>query len=104
MYKKVNFTGNFWEYIFIGILLLIGSIVTFGLLLPYFVYWNVEYFFTHMEIDGHALRFTGNFWEYFFVSIGLIILSAVTFGIALPYYLWWSVKYFFDKLEVPDFN
>ena len=48
---KVVFVGNFWEYFGLSILLFILSIVTFGLLFPYWVYWSFKYFFSHMEIE-----------------------------------------------------
>lgn len=48
---KIVFTGNFWEYFAISIALLILTAVTFGLALPYWVYWSFKYFFGKMEIE-----------------------------------------------------
>lgn len=48
---RIIFTGNFWEYFLMAIGLLVLSVITVGLLLPYFIYWQVKYFFTHMEIE-----------------------------------------------------
>ncbi len=50
---KIVFTGNFWGYFFKFIFFLILSIITFGLFLPYLVYWTTKYFFTHLEIEIH---------------------------------------------------
>lgn len=47
---KIVFTGNFWEYFVISLGLLVLSIFTFGLLLPYYFYWIIKYFFTRMEL------------------------------------------------------
>ena len=51
MVRKVNFTGNFWEYFVMSLVLLVLSFVTFGLVFPYYVYWSAKYFFTHLEIE-----------------------------------------------------
>ena len=48
---KIVFTGNFWEYFGLSIALLVLTVVTFGLALPYWVYWSLKYFFTRMEIE-----------------------------------------------------
>ena len=52
---RIVFTGNFWHYCFKGllvtVLMLILSPLTLGLSLMYIPYWNVEYFFAHMEIE-----------------------------------------------------
>ncbi len=53
---KIVFTGNFWEFFFIAIGLLVLSVVTFGLFLPYFVYWQFKYFFNNMEIEMYDNR------------------------------------------------
>lgn len=47
---KVVFCGNFWEYFFTSIGLLVFSICTLGLLFPYWMYWSFKYFFTKLEI------------------------------------------------------
>ena len=48
---KIVFVGNFWIYFGISILLMILTIVTVGLALPYWLYWSQKYFFTNMEIE-----------------------------------------------------
>ena len=48
---KIVFTGNFWDYFFMSIFLLILSALTFGLFLPYLVYWSAKYYFDHLEIE-----------------------------------------------------
>lgn len=48
--SKIRFTGNFWEYFFTSIGLLILSIITFGILLPYWTYWSAKYFFSKLEL------------------------------------------------------
>lgn len=45
------FTGNFGDYFLKSLGLLILSIITLGLALPYWVYWSYKYFFTHLEIE-----------------------------------------------------
>lgn len=51
--SRIIFTGNFCEYFFTSLLLLLLGAVTFGLALPYYVYWSFKYFFTHMEIEAY---------------------------------------------------
>lgn len=46
----VRFTGSFIDYFFSSLLLLFLSVVTFGIMLPYWVYWSFKYFFTKLEI------------------------------------------------------
>lgn len=48
---KIIFTGGFWEYFIMSLGLAVLSIISLGLLLPYYIYWNYKYFFTHMEIE-----------------------------------------------------
>jgi len=50
--KKIIFTGDFWEYFFKTIGLAILSFITVGILLPYFIWWQAKYFFSHLEIEG----------------------------------------------------
>ena len=100
--KKIKFTGGFWEYFGYSILLLLLSIITFGLALPYLVYWSMKYFFTKLEIDGNPVIFTGSFGEYFGYSILLMLLSIITFGLAIPFWAYWSFQYFFTKMEVGE--
>lgn len=102
MTTKIKFTGNFLEYFIMSLGLLLLSVLTLGLALPYFSYWNLKYFFTKMKIENDDVVYTGNFWEYFIMSLGLLILSVLTFGLAIPYWIYWSVKYFFSKLEIRE--
>ena len=102
MSKQIKFTGGFGEYFIMSLGLLVLSVITFGIALPYWVYWSYKYFFTRMEIDGKRVNFTGEFGEYFIMSLGLLLLSVITFGIALPYWVYWSFKYFFTRMEVQD--
>ena len=55
---KVVFRGNFWEFFLIFLSLMILSILTLGLLLPYLFYWQFKYFFTHMELEIYDNRTT----------------------------------------------
>jgi hypothetical protein len=48
---KIIFTGNFFEFFLFSLGLMVLSIVTLGIALPYVVYWQFKYFFTHMEIE-----------------------------------------------------
>jgi len=48
---QIIFTGNFWEYFFTSLLLLLLSVLTLGLLLPYWAYWSLKYFFTRLRIE-----------------------------------------------------
>lgn len=100
--KKITFTGSFGEYFGYSILLLLLSIITLGIALPYWTYWSLKYFFTKMRIEDKPVIFTGSFGEYFLYSILLLLLSIITVGIALPYWVYWSYKYFFTRLEVKE--
>lgn len=102
MARKINFTGGFIEYFLISLGLLVLSAITFGIALPYYIYWSFKYFFSKLELDGKPLKFSGSFGEYFLISLGLLVLSVITFGIALPYWGYWSFKYFFTHMEVPE--
>lgn len=51
MRANIKFTGNFWDYFFKSIGLTILAIITLGILLPYVVYWSVEYFAKNLEIE-----------------------------------------------------
>ena len=48
---KIIFTGSFGDYFFTSLGLLVVSILTFGILIPYWVYWQYKYFFDHLEIE-----------------------------------------------------
>ena len=50
--KKVYFTGHFLDYFLKSIGLLILCILSFGILLPYYVYWNAKYFVNHLEVEA----------------------------------------------------
>lgn len=50
---KIIFTGSFGEFFIMSLGLLVLSVITFGILLPYLVYWQFKYFFTHLEIELH---------------------------------------------------
>lgn len=101
---KIQFTGNFFEFFFISLLLLILSVITVGIATPYWVYWSSKYFFTNLEVeDAYYIKFTGSFVSYFFSSLFLLFLSIVTLGIMLPYWAYWSFKYFFTRLEIVEF-
>jgi uncharacterized membrane protein YjgN (DUF898 family) len=104
MNKKIQFTGSFGEYFIMSLGLLLLSVITFGLALPYYSYWNFKYFFTKLRVGDNNVVYTGHFMEYFLMSLGLLLLSVITFGLALPYWIYWSVKYFFSKLELKESN
>ncbi len=48
---KIIFKGNFWDFFlkFIGLLVL--SVITFGLVLPYLFFWQMKYFVDNLEIE-----------------------------------------------------
>lgn len=48
---KIYYKGNFFEYFFISLGLLILSVLTFGILLPYYFYWTMKYFVSNLEIE-----------------------------------------------------
>jgi uncharacterized membrane protein YjgN (DUF898 family) len=52
MNQKIIFTGNFWSFFGFSILLIIGSVLTLGLLLPYYLYWQFKYFVNNLEIEA----------------------------------------------------
>lgn len=51
MKGKIIFTGNFWDFFLTSLGLLVLSIATLGLLLPYLAYWQYKYFVTHLEVE-----------------------------------------------------
>jgi uncharacterized membrane protein YjgN (DUF898 family) len=102
MSKKIKFTGEFGEYFIMSLGLLLLSVITFGLALPYWAYWSSKYFFTKLEFEDKKVLFSGSFGEYFIMSLGLLLLSIITFGLAFPYWIYWSFKYFFARLEVEE--
>jgi uncharacterized membrane protein YjgN (DUF898 family) len=58
MKGKIVFTGHFLEYFIMSLGLLLLCVITFGIALPYYAYWNFKYFFSNMEIeiDPSAIR------------------------------------------------
>ncbi len=50
--QKIKFTGNFGEYFGWSVLLFFATVFTFGLMAPYWTYWNVKYFVSHLEIEA----------------------------------------------------
>ncbi|CTQ54759.1 hypothetical protein LP7551_03294 [Roseibium album] len=53
---KIIFKGNFWEFFVMVLGLMILSIVTLGLFLPYLFYWQFKYFFNNMELEIYDNR------------------------------------------------
>ena len=51
MKGKIVFKGHFAEYFVMSLGLLILTIITLGILLPYYVYWSLKYFFTRLEVE-----------------------------------------------------
>jgi uncharacterized membrane protein YjgN (DUF898 family) len=53
MTKKgiIIFNGNFLEYFFISIFLLLLSAISFGLVFPYYLYWSVKYFVSNLSLE-----------------------------------------------------
>ncbi len=49
--KKIYFTGNFWDYFIKTLVLVLLTLVTFGLLTPYLIWWQAKYFFNRLEIE-----------------------------------------------------
>ncbi len=50
---RLKFTGSFGDYFLKSLGLLVLSIVTFGLAIPYWMYWQWKYFFDHMEMEQY---------------------------------------------------
>ncbi len=48
--NKVNYTGNFLHWFLYNLLWSLVTIITFGIFLPYQIYWNQKYFFSHLEV------------------------------------------------------
>ena len=48
---RIVFMGGFWEYFLISLGLAVLTIATFGLLLPFFIYWHFHYFIKNMGIE-----------------------------------------------------
>lgn len=48
---KIIFTGHFMDYFIKSIGLFVLSILTLGILMPYWVYWQMKYFVDNLEIE-----------------------------------------------------
>lgn len=53
---KIRFTGSFGEFFLISLGLMLLSLITLGLALPYFVYWQFKYFVSNLEIELYSNR------------------------------------------------
>lgn len=98
--RKFKFTGSFGEFFLYALGLLFLSVITAGIVFPYFVYWTNKYFFSNLELDGVKVLFKGQFSDYFIMSLGLFFLSIITIGLAFPYWIYWNGKYFSSNLEM----
>jgi len=99
---NIRFTGSFGQFFIVSLGLMLLSIITLGLALPYLSYWTTRYFFTELEVGNRPVEFTGSFGEYFLIALGLILLTVLTLGLAAPYFAYWNVKYFASNLQVPS--
>lgn len=50
--KKIYFVGSFGGYFFKSLGLLVLSVLSCGILLPYFAYWSVKYFVNNLEVEA----------------------------------------------------
>ncbi len=48
---RVVFKGSFGEFFCMSLGLIVLTICTFGILLPYFIYWQSKFFFEHLELE-----------------------------------------------------
>lgn len=48
---KIIFTGSFWEFFLASLGLWLLSAITIGIALPWAIWWQAKYFFTHLEIE-----------------------------------------------------
>jgi uncharacterized membrane protein YjgN (DUF898 family) len=48
---KIVFVGSFADYFIKSVGLMALTAITFGLLLPYFIYWQAKYFADNLEIE-----------------------------------------------------
>lgn len=53
---KIKFTGNFGDFFLKSLGLMILSVLTVGLLVPYFLYWQYKYFVSHLEVELYNVR------------------------------------------------
>lgn len=53
---KIRFTGSFGEFFLISLGLMLLSLITLGLALPYFVYRQFKYFVSNLEIELYSNR------------------------------------------------
>ena len=51
---KIEFKGNFGDYFLKSVALFFLSVFTFGLLLPYWLYWQFQYFVDNLEIEMYG--------------------------------------------------
>ena len=63
--KKFHFTGSFGHFFIYALGLFILSVFSFGIVLPYFIYWINKYFFSNLELDGKKILFKGIFGDIF---------------------------------------
>ncbi|BAQ92525.1 hypothetical protein [uncultured Mediterranean phage uvMED] len=51
MYKyNFKFTGSFWEFFFMNLALGLVSIGTFGVIAPYWIFWNIQFLINNVEV------------------------------------------------------
>ena len=48
---KIIFKGHFGEFFLSSIGLIVLSVCTLGLMIPYYFYWTQKYFFKNLEIE-----------------------------------------------------
>jgi len=72
--KKFHFTGSFGHFFIYALGLFILSVFSFGIVLPYFIYWINKYFFSNLELDGKKILFKGIFGDYFVMLLEWKIL------------------------------
>jgi uncharacterized membrane protein YjgN (DUF898 family) len=53
---RILFTGSFGEFFLMSLGLLVLSVITFGLLIPYFIYWQYKYFVSHLEVELYHVQ------------------------------------------------
>ena len=51
---KIEFKGNFGDYFLKSVALFFLLVFTFGLLLPYWLYWQFQYFVDNLEIEMYG--------------------------------------------------
>ena len=84
-----RFNGGLLGQIGVGIVVMLGTIVTLGIGLPWMICFAMRWYVKHIELDGVQLVFDGTGGQLFGNYLKWFLLTIITFGI---YGLWMSLN------------